>query len=211
MRNVTLLEAGFDETGELIIPEGTPVPTGHHPAAQLRMAPANGSAAAPPPEAPPPPSAPAAAPPRNAAASFFSGGGSVAPSVFEPVRESYTVNELCIHANITHKQLGELESYSLLSPRGTGTSAMFNNHDLAIARACKGFLERGIEARHLRAWRQAADREAALFEQMVLPLLRQRNPQSRQQAAETLTDLAHLGSELRQVMLTAALQHHLEP
>jgi DNA-binding transcriptional MerR regulator len=211
VRNVTLLEAGFDETGELIIPEGTPVPTGHHPAAQLRMAPASGATQAPPPEAPPRPPAPAVEVPRNAAANFFAGGGAVAPSVLEPVRESYTVNELCIHANITHKQLGELESFGLLSPRGTGTTAMFNNHDLAIARACKGFLERGIEARHLRAWRQAADREAALFEQMVLPLLRQRNPQSKQQAADTLGDLARLGGELRQVMLNSALQHHLEP
>ncbi len=217
VRNVTLLEASFDETGELIIPDGTPVPTGHHPAAQVRSATGgNGLHMAPPPpeappDSPPPPSAPAGAPTRNAAANFFAGGGSVAPSVLEPVRENYTVNELCIHANITHKQLGELESYGLLSPRGTGTSSLFNNNDLAIARACKGFLDRGIEARHLRAWRQAADREAALFEQMVLPLLRQRNPQSRQQAADTLTELSRLGAELRHVMLSAALAHHLEP
>ena len=43
LRNVTVLErpsydGGFDETGELDIPPGTPVPTSHHPAAQLRMA-----------------------------------------------------------------------------------------------------------------------------------------------------------------------------
>ena len=51
----------------------------------------------------------------------------------------------------------------------------------------------GVEGRHLRAWRQAAEREASLFEQMILPLLRQRNPQARQQAVATLTTLSALG------------------
>jgi len=207
IRNVTTIgatfDSGFDETGELIIPEGTPVPTGHHPAAQARLQ----QVPAMPPSAPPPPPE---APPSNPAAAFFSGGGAVAPSVVETTPENYNANELCIHANITGKQLAELESFGLISARGTGTAALYSNSDLAIARACKGFLERGVEARHLRAWRQAADREAALFEQMVLPLIRQRNPQSRLQAAQTLHDLSHLGGDLRQAMLSAALHHHLE-
>ncbi len=209
IRNVSLLEAEYDQTGELIIPEGTPVPTGHHPAAQARVpqAPAQvmpyaGAAA----ESVPPP----AAPPLNPAAAFFQGSGGVSPSVPAPVPEHYNANELCIHANITGRQLTELESFGLITPRGTGTSALYTNSDLAIARACKGFLERGVEPRHLRAWRQAADREAALFEQLVTPLIRQRNPQSRQQAVQTLHELSRLGGDLREAMLNAALQHHLE-
>jgi hypothetical protein len=71
-------------------------------------------------------------------------------------------------------------------------------------------LAHGIEARHLRAWRQSAEREAALFEQLVLPLIRQRNPQSRQQASALLTELARQGGDLRSAILNAALQHHLE-
>jgi hypothetical protein len=98
----------------------------------------------------------------------------------------------------------------LLTGRGTGTNALYSASDLAIARAAAGFLERGIEPRHLRAWRQAAEREAALFEQLVLPLIRQRNPQSRQQAAVLLTELARQGGELRAAILNSALQHHLE-
>ena len=75
----------------------------------------------------------------------------------------------------------ELESYGLVAGRGTGASATYTDGDLAIARAAAGFLQHGIDARHLAAWRQAAEREAALFEQLILPLLRQRNPQARQQ------------------------------
>jgi hypothetical protein len=118
--------------------------------------------------------------------------------------------ELCASAGITAAQLEDLESYGLLSGRGAGAGALYSSSDLAIASAAAGFLSRGVDARHLRGWRQSAEREASLFEQLVLPLLRQRNPQSRQQAADTIHDLSQLGSELRSAMLTAALQHHLD-
>ena len=218
LRNVTLLErepgttdSGFDETGELDIPEGTMVPTGHHPAAQLRVAVS-------PPVAsylssvPPPPSVPDR-PATNPAAAFFSSNGSTssdAGNSIETVHDTYVASELCTMAGITGKQLAELESFGLLAGRGSGTNALYSASDLAIARATAGFLERGIEPRHLRAWRQSAEREAALFEQLVLPLIRQRNPHSRQQASALLTELARQGGELRTAILNAALQHHLE-
>ena len=217
LRNVTLLErepgtadSGFDETGDLDIPEGTVVPTGHHPAAQLRVAVS-------PPVASylssvPSPSAPSRST-TNPAAAFFSGNGSTnsgAGESIETAHDTYVASELCTMAGITGKQLAELESFGLLAGRGSGTNALYTASDLAIARAAAGFLERGIEPRHLRAWRQAAEREAALFEQLVLPLIRQRNPQSRQQASAMLTELARQGGELRTAILNAALQHHLE-
>lgn len=225
LRNVTLLErepgmvdGGFDETGELDIPEGTAVPTAHHPAAQSRVAAA-------PPVAPhlsavPAPSV-SARPSLNPAAAFFAGNGASVPesghtdtgrSVYEDetAHDTYVASELCAKAGVNSKQLAELESFGLLAGRGSGASALYNASDLAIARAAASFLERGIEPRHLRAWRQSAEREAALFEQLVLPLIRQRNPQSRQQASQLLTDLARQGGELRTAILNAALQHHLE-
>ena len=39
-----------------------------------------------------------------------------------------------------------------------------------------------------------------------MPLLRQRNPQARRQAAETIDDLARLGGELRAALLERALR-----
>ena len=126
------------------------------------------------------------------------------------VPDTFVASELCSLAGISAQQLGELESYGLLTGKGAGTTALYSGSDLAIARACAGFLERGVEARHLRGWRQSAEREAALFEQLVLPLVRQRNPQSRQQAAATLGELCDLGATLRGAMLGAALRQHLE-
>ncbi len=224
LRNVTLLErepdqidSGFDETGELDIPEGADVPTSHHPAAQLRVAaslPVTSYLSS-----VPPPAAPHRPPVNPAAAFFASDSRSVdaetahaTDSTYETetAHDTYVASELCTKSGITSKQLGELESFGLLAGRGSGTNALYSASDLAIARAAAGFLERGIEPRHLRGWRQSAEREAALFEQLVLPLIRQRNPQSRQQASTMLTELARQGGELRTALLNAALQHHLE-
>ena len=216
LRNVTLLERepgmadnGFDETGELDIPDGTVVPTGHHPAAQLRAA---ALPVVPYLSSVPPPSAPERSAVNPAAAFFASNAvASLAEGeAIETAHDTYVASELCSMADITGKQLAELESFGLLAGRGAGTNSLYTASDLAIARAAAGFLERGIEPRHLRAWRQSAEREAALFEQLVLPLIRQRNPQSRQHASALLTELAIQGGELRTAILNAALQHHLE-
>ena len=52
--------------------------------------------------------------------------------------------------------------------------------------------------------------DLSLFEQLILPQLRQRNPQARQQAVDTLRELARLGGELRSALLANSLRHHLD-
>jgi DNA-binding transcriptional MerR regulator len=118
--------------------------------------------------------------------------------------------ELCQAAALTTEQLASLESYGLVTPRGTGSNATYTSGDLAIVRAAAGFLQRGVDARHLRGWRQSAEREVGLFEQRILPLLRQRNPQARHDAVQLVTELADLGAELRQALIVAMLRPHLD-
>lgn len=124
--------------------------------------------------------------------------------------DSFAAGDLCHLAGLTAPQLAELESYGLLTGKGAGASTLYTAGDLAIAQAAAGFMQHGVEGRHLKAWRQAAEREASLFEQMILPLLRQRNPQARQQAVATLTSLTALGGELRSAIVHSALSHHLD-
>jgi DNA-binding transcriptional MerR regulator len=124
--------------------------------------------------------------------------------------DSFAAADLCQLAGLTEPQLAELESYGLLNGKGSGPDTTYTACDLAIAQAAAGFMQHGVEGRHLKAWRQAGEREASLFEQMILPLLRQRNPQARQQAVDTLTTLAALGGELRSAIVHSALSHHLD-
>jgi hypothetical protein len=221
LRNVTVLEPAnaattggrsggnvdglFDETGELVVPAGTIVPTAHHPAAQARAAsPVAASSPRPIPtiaaSAPTPPN-----PAQNGRAQ------SPAAPVGAVHQDALLGNELCARAGITSSQLADLVSFGVVVGTGKGASALYSASDVAIATAAAGFLARGVEARHLRQWRRSAETEAALFEQLILPLIRQRNPQSRKLAAASLRELSSLGSDLRAAILTAALQQHLEP
>ena len=73
----------------------------------------------------------------------------------------------------------------------------YDGDALIVARTAAGFVRFGIEARHLRMYKVAAEREAGFMEQVVMPLLKQRNPTARQQAADNLGELAGLGEQLR--------------
>ena len=186
-----------DATGEQTLPPDVEVPTSHHPAAQARngvgsQAGAGASSTA----------------STNAAAQFFAPTTPVPEAPVVP--DTFVAADLCSIAGIDLKQLAELESYGLVSGKGTGSTALYSANDLGVVRVAAAFMNRGVEARHLRAWKQSAEREAALFEQLVLPLLRQRNPQSRQQATTTLSDLSDLGGQMRALLLAQALRHHLE-
>ena len=121
--------------------------------------------------------------------------------------DSFTAEELATAAGATVGLVNELKQYGLLTVHATvAGTAYFDRSALAVTKAAAGFALHGVEARHLRAWRNSADREAALFEQLVMPLLRQRNPQARKQAAETVENLSRLGGELRSALLEKALR-----
>jgi hypothetical protein len=57
-------------------------------------------------------------------------------------------------------------------------------------------------------YKTAAEREAGFFEQLVMPMLKQRNPRARRQAVDTLVELGKLGQGLRAAMLRMALKDH---
>lgn len=115
-------------------------------------------------------------------------------------------DELCAMAGLTREQLADLRSYGVVVGTTSKGDEPFDEDAVEIATIAKRFLDAGIEARHLRGWRVAADREAGLFEQLIQPLLRQRNPEARAQAAERLSDLEEVGGRLRAAMMRAALR-----
>jgi DNA-binding transcriptional MerR regulator len=72
--------------------------------------------------------------------------------------------------------LAALEEFGLISPvPGTG---QYDAEAVTIARAATELARFGIEPRHLRAFRTAAEREAGLVEQVVAPLKHRRGPQA---------------------------------
>ncbi|MET0908173.1 MAG: MerR family transcriptional regulator [Ilumatobacteraceae bacterium] len=120
--------------------------------------------------------------------------------------ELYDAHQLCTQSGVTADELEQLIAYGVLSAESSGGLVRFNEDALEIARESKPFLSAGVDARHLRGWRVAADREAGLLDQLVQPLLRQRNPEARAHAVDQLYELEAVGGRLRSAMMRAALR-----
>lgn len=108
--------------------------------------------------------------------------------------------ELAEAAGVSPEAVDGLADHGLLPDEGP-----YDGTQLATAKAAAGLLEIGLEPRHLRMYRQFADREAGLASQLVSPLLRQRNPDARERAGELLEVLAERGEDLHRAMLKRAL------
>ncbi len=151
---------------------------------------------------PPQPSSPSqpATPARRGARAVSSPAAGPASSV------SLTAEELVQHSGLAMRDLRDLERYGLIESFAVGDSAYYDADALVIAQTAAGFLQHGIEARHMRSYKVAVDREAGLFEQIVLPVLKQRNPEARQRARETIAELVRLGQQMRGVLLSRELR-----
>ena len=159
-------------------------------------------APAPAPERPPAPArSPAPAPPRAPAASSATPVLSVGASGV-----SLTFDELVEACGLEEAAVRDLERYGLIVGRPVARTMYYDEESLVVGRLAAEFRRFGVEARHLRMYKTAAEREAGFFEQIVTPLLKQRNPRSRGEAIQTAQDLAELGGRLRDSMLRLALR-----
>jgi DNA-binding transcriptional MerR regulator len=118
-------------------------------------------------------------------------------------------DELCAMAHLTPAQLAQLEEYGVVARR-RGAGDLYGEDAVEIAAAAGGFLRAGVDARHLRAWRTSVEREVGLYEQLVMPLLRQRRPEARAEASTQLDELDVLGAKLRAALTRAAIRQVVE-
>lgn len=77
--------------------------------------------------------------------------------------------------------------------------------DIAVAHTCWELRKFGIEPRHLRMYETFADREAAFYQQILMPAMRHRTPEARQKLVETLVDLMGKTAELKEHMIRRAV------
>ncbi len=112
-----------------------------------------------------------------------------------------TRRQLLDAAEITEAELTELEDYGLIRRVGR----LYGTDALAVARALAALRQYGVQVRHLRPVKAAADRAANLVEQVVAPQLRQRGPGARDAAARTAWQIADLTLRLHATLVESAL------
>ncbi len=124
---------------------------------------------------------------------------------------SLTSEEMRRAAGLSEEQLEAITNEGLLAPTiAEDGSATYRDDDVVIGKAVNRLLGIGLEARHLRTIRLAADREADLLRQLVTPLLRHRNPDNRRRAAEALADGAQASVQVHDGIIRARLRRLLD-
>jgi DNA-binding transcriptional MerR regulator len=109
--------------------------------------------------------------------------------------------ELGSAAELGPAQLHDLIDFGILSEK-----EFYDENDLAVAKAASRFMSFGVEARHLRMFKQTADREASFVEQIVLPASRRRDrEEAGRQTAQSVRELLGLSRQVREALLRAAL------
>ena len=120
--------------------------------------------------------------------------------------DEFDLAALCERAGIDQRLARELEDFGLLQGRSAGGGRVYGELDADIAAACAQLARFGIDPRHLRTFRTAADREASLLEATVAPALRARNPERRRGGLQDLELLGAHAQELMRLLLLRALR-----
>jgi DNA-binding transcriptional MerR regulator len=142
---------------------------------------------------PPAGSGKAAKRPRRAAASA------------DPGDVSLSRSELKKTTGLSEEQVAGLEEFGILTP----SSDRYDGSDLIAAKAARGLFDFGIEPRHLRMYRQLADREASFVEQIVSPVTHKRHPDAHKEAAQSVQTLLQLSLALRESLVRSGLKELL--
>ena len=130
-----------------------------------------------------------------------------------PAADSFTsdVSELRLSraevlsgAEIDETLLEQLETFGLVKAR-PGTNH-FDGEALVIAKTAGELAAFGLEPRHLRAFKTAADREVGLVEQVVSPMRRGRDAGAKARAEDTIAQMSALSVRLHAALVKSGLR-----
>jgi len=112
--------------------------------------------------------------------------------------------ELVKIAEISEDLLDQLEQFGLISARqGTGH---YDTDALVVAQTARELADFGLEPRHLRAFKTAADREVGLVEQVVAPLRGGRDTAAKARAEDAMSEIAALSVRLHATLVKSGLR-----
>jgi DNA-binding transcriptional MerR regulator len=127
-----------------------------------------------------------------------------------PTGLQMSIEEMSAATGVEKDRIRELESYGIVCSHGPAEARYYDGDDYILLSIVKEFFRHGIEPRHLTMYKHFADRETTFFEALVAPTLRQRNPDARRAAAQTLVDLSVTSRKFKQALLRTNLRDNLQ-
>jgi DNA-binding transcriptional MerR regulator len=115
-------------------------------------------------------------------------------------------SEVLARTGVDDEVLTDLERHGLIGP---GPGGWYPADAVEVVAVAGALAEHGLQARHLRAYRTAADREVGMFTQLAAPVARGNGPAARARAAETVRELAALTQRLQAALVRIGLSDTL--
>ena len=121
-----------------------------------------------------------------------------------------SLEEMSAASGVDRDRIKELESFGLVCAHGPDGARYYDGDDYIVLSIVRDFFRFGVEPRHLTMYKHFEEREADFFQTIVAPTLRQRNPDARRAASQTLAELATTSRKLKQALLRVNLRDHLQ-
>lgn len=129
-------------------------------------------------------------------------GGAVIPTQVRLSRE-----DLLSRSGVDDSMLTSLIREGVIT---TGPAGFFDEHSVVIAQCARALADYGVEPRHLRAFRSAADRQSDLIAQIAGPVVKAGKAGARDRADDLAREVAALAITLHTSLIKSAVRDVLD-
>jgi DNA-binding transcriptional MerR regulator len=130
------------------------------------------------------------------------GSAAVAPTQIRLSRE-----DLLARSGVDDELLTALVKAGVIT---TGPGGFFDEHSVVIVQCARALAEYGVEPRHLRAFRSAADRQSDLIAQIAGPVVKADKAGARDRADDLAREVAALAITLHTSLIKSAVRDVLD-
>ncbi len=123
-----------------------------------------------------------------------------------PAGLQLTLGELTSASGLTKVQVAALEKAGVLTAKRTKQGEYYDDDAMLVAKTAAGLLAKGLDVRHLRSYKIAAEREAGILEQLLAGQAHAQSAVAQRDALRSLGQMVILGEELRRALLRQALR-----
>jgi DNA-binding transcriptional MerR regulator len=134
-------------------------------------------------------------------------GGSTGTSGVSAIQVRLSREDLSARSGVADELLVALVKAGVIK---AGPAGFFDEHSVVIAQCARALAEYGVEPRHLRAFRSAADRQSDLIAQIAGPVVKAGKAGARDRADDLAREVAALAITLHTSLIKSAVRDVLD-
>jgi DNA-binding transcriptional MerR regulator len=134
-------------------------------------------------------------------------GSAAGISAVAPTQVRLSREDLLARSGVDDELLTALVRAGVIT---TGPAGFFDEHSVVIAQCARALADYGVEPRHLRAFRSAADRQSDLIAQIAGPVVKANKAGARDRADDLAREVAALAITLHTSLIKSAVRDVLD-